>query len=222
MFNFFHKKDDQIQRDVKSEIAWDPRVESQDISVSSRNGVVTLSGSVPRYFERHNAEAAARRIGGVKTVEDLLEIHPPDSYTRSDEQIQVAANQALDWNYEVPAGIEVLIECGWATITGAVEWAYQRDAAESAIARLTGVVGVDNLITIAPKKADFFSVRDEIEDALKRSAAAEGNKVLVTINDGTVTLSGSLESSADIETARIAAWSGAGVTDVINNLTLLQ
>jgi osmotically-inducible protein OsmY len=222
MFNFFHKKDHQIQKDVKSELNWDPSIVSDDIDVSIKDGKVTLTGTVPHFYERYSAEEAAYRVGGVRSVEDDLEVSPPDSYTRTDEQIAQAARTALDWNYQVPGGVGIKVEEGFVTLSGQVDWDYQRTAAVDAVSSLMGVLDVINEITIKPRDVDSSDVKSQIQDALKRSASVEGNSIEVTVDGDKVTLSGNLDSYADIETARIAAWNASGVMDVVNNMTLTQ
>lgn len=222
MFNFFHKKDDQILRDVRCELNWDPSVESADINVASRNGVVTLTGHVPHYYERYSAEKAAHRVGGVKFVHDKIEVSPTESYSRTDSQITDAARSALAWHYQVPDGITAEVDNGWVTLKGQVDWDYQRNSAEEAVTTLMGVWGVNNEISIKPKNVDATAVKTQIKDALKRSAAIEGRNVVVHVEGSKVTLSGILDSYAEIETARIAAWNAPGVMDVVNDLNLGQ
>jgi osmotically-inducible protein OsmY len=225
MFNFFHKKDDQIQKDVRCELDFDPSIDSDDIIVSTKNGIVTLSGNVPHFYERYNAESAALRVGGVKSVDDNLEVVQPEDFFRTDSQIADAATSALEWDYQVPAGLTALVNNGWVTLIGQVQWDYQRTAARRAVESLLGVSGVDNEITITPNisnPVDPVAVKAQIQSALKRSASVEGREIGVSVNGHKVTLSGHLDSYPEIETARIAAWNAPGVLNVVNNLTLSQ
>lgn len=114
MFNFFEKKDVQIQRDVLNELKWDPSIHENHLTVSSEEGVVTLRGRVPHYFEKSAAEDAAQRVGGVRAVADEIEVDLMGSYQRHDEDIAQAAVQALEWNYLAPRDIKVVVEDGWA------------------------------------------------------------------------------------------------------------
>lgn len=218
MFNFFHKKDHQIQADVKSEINWDPRIASENIDVSIKDGEVTLTGTVPYFFEKYNAEDAARRVGGVKAVYDELKVDAPESYGRTDGEILQAAQQALIWNNQVPAGLKVDVYNGFIKLTGRVDWAFQKRAAYNAVNTLWGVIEIDNEITIRERDVDSVAVKTQIQAALKRSASTEANNIEVNVDGGKVTLSGYLDSYPDIETARIAAWNAPGVKDVVNNL----
>jgi osmotically-inducible protein OsmY len=217
MFNFFKKKDPKIQQDVTNELNWDPRVDSELVSVTVVNGDVTLSGSVPHFYEKYNAEQAVRRVGGVKDVCDELEIKMHDSGERSDDDIAQAARNALKWNYEVPGEVTVLVEDGWVTLKGTVVWEYERKAAFNAVCSLMGVCGVSNEITLS-SSIQLGDIKAHIEEALKRSAETESKNIKVAINGSKVTLTGNVESYSEIIDATQAAWSAPGVLSVENNL----
>jgi osmotically-inducible protein OsmY len=219
MFNFFKKKDPTIQQDVMNELNWDPRIDSELVSVTVKNGDVTLTGSVPHFYEKYNAEQAARRVGGVKAVYDELEIDMLDAYERSDDDILSAARNALKWNYEVPNEVTVTVNDGWITLNGTVVWEYERKAAFNAVCSLMGVSGVSNEITLS-SSVQLGDVKSRIEDALKRSAETESKNISVAVNGSKVTLSGNVESYAEIDDAAQAAWSAPGVMNVENNLQL--
>jgi osmotically-inducible protein OsmY len=219
MFNFFRKKDPKIQQDVVDQLSWEPRLDSNHITVTTKDGMVTLSGSVPHYFEKYSAEQAALRVGGVRSVNDELKVDLLESYTRTDDEITKAANEALKWNYEVPDGVAATVDNGWITLTGVADWDYQRRAAREAVISLMGVYGVSNDITLNSKVMQF-DIKLAIEDALKRSAETEANEIKVSVKGSTVTLSGNVNSYAEMEDARLAAWSAPGVSTVENNLQL--
>ena len=217
MFNFFEKADARLQQDVMNELNWDPSVSSSEISVMAKDGVVTLRGNVPHYIQKATAEKAAQRVGGVRAIADELEVSILTASGRSDGDIAIAALNALEWNYQVPAKINVIVEKGWLTLRGEVEWDYQRTAARDAVASLVGVNGVTNEISIK-SKVQQIDVKTRIEEALKRSAESEGRNITVSVQGNRVTLSGDVHSLTEIEDARVAAWSAPGVTSVQNDL----
>jgi osmotically-inducible protein OsmY len=219
VFNLFGKSDSQIQQDVMNELKWDPSVTPTGINVTSMDGIVTLRGTVPHYFEKITAEDATRRVRGVRALADELEVNLMGSYERSDEDIARAALSALEWNYQIPQGVSVTAEKGWVTLRGDADWAYERTAAENAVGRLMGVRGVTNSIALRPG-VQSSDIKTRIEEALKRSAESDGRKVSVAVDGAQVTLSGNLESYAEIEDARLAAWNAPGVTSVKDNLKL--
>jgi osmotically-inducible protein OsmY len=219
MFNFFKKNDAKIQQDVIDQLVWEPRLDSSHISVTAKDGVINLSGSVPHYYEKYSAEEAALRVGGVRSVKDDLKVDLLESYTRSDSEITEAANNALNWNYQVPEGVTATVNNGWITLNGTADWDYQRRAAREAVISLMGVYGVSNDITLNPS-VQSLGVKIAIENALTRSAQTEADEIDVSVNGSTVTLSGNVHSYAEMENARLAAWSAPGVMTVENNLRL--
>lgn len=221
MFNFFQKNDSQIQLDVMNEIKWDPSVSSTQISVSAKDGIVTLRGSVPHYYEKSNAEECAQRVGGVRAVADEIEVNLMGSYLRNDEQIAEAALTALKWSYSAPAEVKVVVDKGWVTLSGECEWDYQRKAAKDSVSQLMGVCGVTNLITMQAKVLPK-DIQARIEEALKRSAESEGRKIKVIVTGNRVTLTGNVHSLSEKEDARLAAWKAPGVDKVENNIVISQ
>ncbi len=221
MFNFFSKTDSQIQQDVINEIKWDPSVTSSQLIVTANDGIVTLRGSVPHFYEKSLAEDAAQRVGGVRAVADEIEVNLIGAYNRSDEQIAQSALSALEWSYSVPQDIKVTVEKGWITLKGECDWDYQRTAAKNAVSQLMGVCGVTNNIAIKSKILPS-DVKSRIEEALKRSAEAEGRKISVSVNGDKATLSGNVHSFAELEDARHAAWMAPGIMSVENNLKISQ
>jgi len=219
MFNFHKKEDSKIQSDVMSELAWDPRVTSTEINVTAKDGVVTLRGTVPHYFEKSNAEEAAQRVAGVRGVADEIEVNLLGNYERSDEDINKAALNALDWSYEAPEGVKVSVAKGWVTLRGEAEWDFERNAAKEAVRSLMGVRGVFNEIKIK-SKIQPSDVKNRIEEALKRSAENEARKINVTVSGNRVKLSGNVHSLSDLGEARLAAWNAPGVMMVEDTLKI--
>jgi osmotically-inducible protein OsmY len=211
------KSDNQVQLDVANEILWDPRITSTHVQVSAKNGVVTLTGDVPHYYEKTAVEDAAQRVSGVKAVADEIDVKMMGIYERTDGDIAQAAINAFAWNFSVPDGIKTLVDQGWVTLSGEVDWDYQRNAAKVAVQSLMGVTGVSNLITLK-QKSTKSEVKSRIEEALKRSAESEGHKIKVDVVGDQVTLSGSVHSMSEIGEAGLAAWCAPGINSLINSL----
>ena len=146
------RSDGDIKRDVEDELRWDPDIDATDIAVAVKDGVVTLTGFVRSYSQKRQAEADAKRVAGVLGLANDIEVRLPVVSRRPESQIArdaVATIQMeLPYSYE---HIKVVVNEGWVTLEGEVEWHYQRERAEDAVQRLTGVKGISNLIRIKPK-----------------------------------------------------------------------
>jgi osmotically-inducible protein OsmY len=217
------KTADALKRDVLEELSWQPELSAAAIGVAvQEDGVVTLSGHVPSYLEKKVAEAAVKRLAGVKAVVDELQVRLPPAAERDDTDIAAAVVHALQWNVAVPdEHIGVVVEDGRVTLEGQVEWQHQREAAERAVRVLRGVKAVDNLITIAPP-VTTPGIAHEIEAALRRSALLEGQRVKVDVVDGKAVLRGSVRTHDVREAAEAAAWSALGVKEVENHLEVVS
>lgn len=216
------KTDSQIQTDVRQALSWDPSVTHELVGVTASNGVVTLSGSVPSYFEKTEAETVAQRIGGVKAVIQKIEVKLGKSYIKDDLDIANAILTQFKWNFNVPSEkIKVGVENGWVDLKGEVEWGFQKTAAENCIKDLIGVKGVSNYMTIKTKDVSSQVIKQKIEDALKSEAKREAGKISVGVNGGNVTLSGNVHSFSEMSDAKWAAWGAPGVTHVTNNMLVI-
>lgn len=214
------KTDSQIQKDVMDELKFDPTITHERVGVAVKNGIVTLTGSVPSYFEKTAAERAAHRVAGVQAVAEEIEVKYPGSYARDDGDIAESILHAFRWNVRIPEKkLKVQVTKGWVTLAGEVEWEFQRTAAEEALKSLAGVTGVTNSIEIKPK-IQATDVKTKIEQALKRSAEREANQIMVQVEGRHVTLSGKVRSYAELLDARGAAWSAPGVTAVEDRLSI--
>jgi len=210
-----------LQEAVLAELGWDPRVAAAHIGVTANAGVVTLSGHVETFAEKHAAETAANRVKGVKAVAEEIRVELPFERVRGDDDIAAAAIGRLEWDTAVPAdAITVKVEHGWITLTGQVTWYYQKQAAAQDIARLMGVVGLSNKVIVKPV-VDVTDIAQRISDALDRSSLFDNQKVVVTADRGNVHLTGKVRSTHDRQVAWEVAWSAPGATSVENDIAVL-
>ena len=214
------KTDTDLKNDVLAELLWDPLVPETRIGVSVNHGVVTLTGHVDSYAEKVATRRAAQRVSGAKAIAVELDVVPAGEHRRSDTEIAAAAEQALGWNTSVPQGkVKIMVEKGWVTLSGELDWNFQRRAVERLIRPLKGVVGIiDNIqLKSLPAPSDLGL---RIQDALTRQAMREAKRMDISVLGGVVTLSGHVHSWAESNAAEGAAWSAPGVSRVNNQLSV--
>ena len=213
--------DNNLQQAVMDELKWEPSVDAAHIGVAAKDGVVTLSGDVGNYAEKLAAQRAARRVYGVKGVAEEIKVRYPSSEV-DDNDIAQKALQALSWDSEVPDDrVKVEVEECWVTLSGVVDWYFQRKAAEEDVRKLKGVVGVTNDITVTPRlSVQPPDLRDQIKAALKRNAAVEADRITIRTDGGIVTLSGKVRSWNEDSIVTDTVWSAPGVIAVEDNLVI--
>ena len=210
----------ELRQDVLDELEFEPSVNAAHIGVAANRGVVTLTGFVTNYAEKAAAERAARRVKGVKAIAEEIEVRLPSDTKRADDEIAARAVDILKWQVGFPADrIAVKVEKGIVTLTGEVDWQYQRTEAEHVVHKLTGVIGVLNQIRVAaPVRAS--EVKEKIQKALERSADVEASRITVQTDGGRIVLIGKVRAWYERDIAERAAWSAPGVTEVQDHLTI--
>jgi len=209
-----------LQQRVIDELEFDPAVNAAHIGVSVRGSVVTLTGHVESFAEKFAAERAARRVKGVTGVAQEIEVHLAEDKKTADDEIAQRAVKLLEWDIAVPsAAIAVKVEHGIVTLTGTVDWGFQRAEAEYDVRKLGGVKGVVNLIAIRPQ-VRAADVRSRLTAAFERNAHLEAKHLTIDVINGKVVLGGEVASWAEREAAELAAWSVPGVTAVDDRILI--
>jgi osmotically-inducible protein OsmY len=216
-----HKPDKLLESDVAEELSWDPQLDDSRVSVSADDGRVTLTGSVPSFYEVGRATDDAMLVGGVKGVDNELLVGLVGDVI-TDAELAVACTDALDADKLVPKGaVDVDVLEGVVTLTGEVRHHYQRKAAEYAVRRVDGVLGMDDRIalTTEPIPSD---VADRIQKTLQRRAIIDDSLIDVSNVANTIYLDGKVDSWAARQAAEDAAWDAPGVDDVVDRLEVVN
>ncbi|UUZ76065.1 BON domain-containing protein [Polaromonas sp. P1(28)-13] len=212
------KTDTELKADVMAELAWDAAINATGIGVLVKNGVVTLTGHLDTFAEKHAAERAVRRVAGVRGIALELDVKLAAEHKRSDSEIAQIASSALRWSSLVPdERVKIEVEDGWVTLTGEVDWGYQLASAEQSIRPLVGVRGLTNRITIKPR-ASSKDIGAEITAALTRQAAREAKHIDIEVTGGVVTIRGKVHSLAEHKATIGAAFAARGVSRVVDKL----
>jgi len=213
--------DIQLRQDIIEELDFEPGIDARSIGVSVADGVVTLNGHVPSYSQKVDAEKVVWRIKGVKALAQELEVRLPEDAKVNDDEIATRAARIIAWSASVPPdAIHVKVARGWVTLSGTVDWHFQRFAAEAAVRRLTGIHGVINNVQLR-QAVKPENVRDKIKEALRRHVDGEASRIRIDVaSPGEVTLEGDVGDYEERRAIERAAWAIPGVRAVHDKLNI--
>ncbi|RWL47126.1 MAG: BON domain-containing protein [Mesorhizobium sp.] len=210
-----------LKQDIIDELDFEPSIDAADIGVAVDGGIVTLTGHVPTYAQKVKVEDVVRNVKGVKAIAQEMEVRPFGTHKTADDEIAKRAVNTIAWHTSIPGdAVQLSVQSGWITLTGKVEWQYQKTAAEDAVRHLAGVIGVTNQIEIKPRPSTQ-DIKQRIENALKRNAEIEAQEIKVNVlGNGAVRLEGRVHAWSERRAAERAAWSAAGVKTVEDRITI--
>jgi osmotically-inducible protein OsmY len=213
--------DQELAANVIDELFWDPKITSTEaIAVSADDGAVTLRGTVGSFRQKREAKKAAERVWGVLSVDNELDVELMGEQRREDADLRGDVLQALMLDSLVPTTVDAKVDDGFVTLTGTVDWQYQRDEAEFVAGNLLGVVAIENDIYLADRTPSPDDVEHKIKKAFSRNAKLDADDLTISTSNGTVTLSGQVRSWDEHDTAVAAAWAAPGVMSVDDLLTI--
>jgi osmotically-inducible protein OsmY len=212
------KSDAQLRDDVIAELQWDPSIEATHVGVAVDQGIVTLTGHQHSLAQKHAIERAVERVAGVRAVAVEIDVKPTAGRPRSDTDIAAAIENGFVWHSQIPdESIRVKVDHGWVTLSGEVNWDYERAQAAKLVRSMSGVVGLTNAIGLR-RQVSPEDIAQRIRAALTRHAGREARHIEVGVDSGAVTLRGKVGSHAERRAALGAAWSSPGASFVIDQL----
>lgn len=213
------KSNTELQKDVLEAIQWEPLLKTAEISVTAKDGIVSLTGFVDSYAKKMEAEEATKKVSGVKALIENIEVFLHHSWEKPDLEIAMEVIAALKSNSFIPKDkITILVENGCLTLGGELAWNYQREYAKNAVHALPGLKSFVNNITIKSESPNAIEVRD-IKEALRRSTAV-AKDIIVEVDGNKIILSGTTDSIYSKEEAGRIAWKSPGIWQVQNDIDI--
>jgi osmotically-inducible protein OsmY len=209
-----------LRQSIMDELEFQPYIDAANIGVTVDNGVVTLTGHVKSYAQKISVERAVKSIKGVRAVAEEIQVRPMKGAGTADDAIASRALNILTWSSDIPEqDIKVIVQKGWITLEGEVDWQYQKETAEMAVRKLSGVVGVDNRLVLRPQ-VNVDDIQRRIEEALKRNAEVDAKEIHIKVEGDVVKLEGKVHLWRERQIAERAAWSVPGVRQVDDHLRI--
>jgi osmotically-inducible protein OsmY len=215
------KSNDELQKNVRDAIRWEPSLSGAEIGVTANaGGVITLTGTVSNFNKRKEAEDVAKNVAGVKAVVEKIEIYVTSDTALTDVEIATRIVNDFKWSWQIPNGaIQIKVEKGWITMEGNLKWNYQREAAKKIVTNLPGVRGLTNDLKIVSQQADRVE-KKEVEKAFSRSWSTKNQPIEVDVISNKIVLTGNVHSIFQKEEANKIAWNAPGVWQVEDKLTI--
>lgn len=209
------RTDMQIEQDVRDELEMEPSVHAAAIGVQVKDGAVTLNGVVDGAGERWLIESAARRITGVRDIVGQLKIFAPD-LAPVDDDIALDCERVLGrLTPKTDYAVGVMVSHGWVTLSGNVAEGYERRIAETEVANLLSVRGVNSQVTVRPSIARADA---DVRHAWHGQQELKSGGYEFAADDDRVTWSSAALSCTKYRDMLYAAWSSFRAKNVITRV----
>lgn len=206
-----------VREGVMRQLDWDPEVDASAIGVAARNGAVTLTGYIDSYSGKLAAERAAKRVHGVRAVANDIDVRL--KLERTDADIAQDAVRALECRTGIPDSVQAAVHNGHVTLTGRVNWLFQKRSAENAVRHVRGVRNVLNHIVVVPQAA-VRDIQHRIVRALHQNADVDARHITAAVSGETAILTGRVVSWLQRESAERAAADAPGIAHVDNRIVV--
>ena len=209
----------ELQRALTEELEWAPHIDASRVTVSVRDGIVRLTGSVSSLAEKKAAERTVWHIRGVRGLAQEIKVRIPEAQRQTDDELAHRVMSVLRWDTEIPADhIQIQVEHGIVKLIGSMDWQFQRTEAEERVHRLAGVKHVDNQLVVRRSDDATSDIKARVERAFQRHAELHSAGITIQVNGNKITLTGHVPTLNDLYTAENVAWCASAVAQVDNRL----
>ncbi|MBD3245512.1 MAG: BON domain-containing protein [Candidatus Omnitrophica bacterium] len=207
---------------VREQLQWDSRIDASHITVELDDGSLVLKGTVPTFSMADAAETAAWTAApdAENIVNKIKAKHLPAENAVSDDQIQKTIENILRWNPRIdPSFLEIECAKGQVTLKGTIDSYWQKQRAEELIGEVSGVVQITNNLSVQPKsRVEDKLIYEDILAAFRRDRRLNSSRIIVTVEDAKVALTGAVPDRDRMRIAKNIAVYTRGVKEVENNL----
>ncbi len=223
--------DDRIESSAAKSYTFKTYLKDDSIKIESKDGVVTLTGTVADASHKSMAENTVASLPDVKSVDDQLKINGEQPAEHSDAWITTKVKTALLFHRNVSAtGTTVYTKNGVVTLQGEASSMAQKELTTEYAKDIDNVKSVNNEMTIAKTpatpdatvgdKIDDASITAQVKSSLLSHRSTSSLHTTVSTTDGVVTVGGVAKNDAEKSLVTKLATDINGVTSVVNNMTI--
>jgi osmotically-inducible protein OsmY len=223
--------DDRIESAAKKSYVFKTYLKDDSIKTESKDGVVTLTGTVSEANHKNLAQDTVESLPGVKSVDNQITVIGEQPAEHSDTWISMKVKSALLFHRNVSAtGTTIYVKDGVVTLQGQVDSEAQKELTGEYAKDVENVKAVQNNITVAPapaapsptmgEKIDDASITAQIKVSLMDHHSTSALKTGITTVDGVVTVTGVARNPAEKALVTKLISDINGVVGVVNNMTV--
>jgi osmotically-inducible protein OsmY len=210
---------------VMEKLNFEPCLDSKNITISVQgdHDIIVLGGKVSSYTEKFIAERAVKSLANIRGVANEIEVDLDIKYKKSDIDIAKDISRALKSTVVIrEKNIQSVVKNGFVTLSGEVNWYFQKQNVFNLVHNITGIKSIINNIIVKPLvKINADEVKKSITREFERHARIDADKIEVIVNGTTITLGGKASNFAEMDDAEDVAWSVEGVEKVENNIKIV-
>lgn len=223
--------DDRIESSAKKSHVFKTYLKDDSIKTESKNGDVTLTGTVAETSHKTLAQDTVESLPGVKSVDNQLKVKGENQAEHSDGWVSTKVKTTLLFHRNVSSsGTDVYVKDGIVSLRGEASSQAQKELTTEYAQDVEGVKEVKNEMTVAKppgepsktigEKIDDASITAQVKSSLLSHRSTSAVKTKVSTTDGVVTVSGLAKNAAEKSLVTKLVTDINGVSKVINNMTI--